>query len=276
MRKVGIANLPLHPGKCPKWLFERMVRLGGAITKAVIIEHGEDGFLKRVSDPFFFQSLGCVLGFDFHSSGLTTTVCGALKEAIKHENLGLAVAGGKGKASRKTPLEIAKMSDVFSLSTKKIDKLKYSSRMSAKVDNSVVQDGFNLYHHVFIFTERGKWSVIQQGLNENMQYARRYHWLSDDVKSFVEEPHTAICSDIKQKNVLNMVANESKETRKVSVDIVKENPKKLRNTVYSVSRHENQSTLERWFGKEKPIILSMPKRINWRAVDNAYNVQPKN
>lgn len=221
--KTGTADLPLHYGHCPRWLFKRMAKLSGAIAEAIVLEFGRDEFLKRLSDPFFFQSLGCVVGFDWHSSGLTTTLCGALKEGIKPEDMGIAILGGKGKMSRMVLGEIERIGDIFSISTKNIERLKYSSKMSAKIDNVVLQDGYQLYHHCFILTEDCKWSVIQQGLNIQNNYARRYHWLSEKVKSFVIEPHSAICCD-KKDRVLNMIAEESEDCRKCSVDIIKERP----------------------------------------------------
>ena len=221
--KTGVTDLPLHYGTCPKWLFTRMVNLSRAITKIIILEYGKEEFLRRLSDPFFFQSLGCAVGFDWHSSGVTTTLTGALKEAIDPEELGVAVLGGKGKASRKTPEEIERLARIFPLSTKKLEKLKYASKLAAKVDNSAVQDGFQLYHHSFIVTEEGKWAIVQQGMNPENRYARRYHWLSKKVKSFVVEPHTAIVCDIRGRT-LNLVAKESEEVRQASVDLIKDNP----------------------------------------------------
>ncbi|MCD6575546.1 MAG: DUF763 domain-containing protein [Nanoarchaeota archaeon] len=213
---TGVANLPLHYGKAPRWLFDRMTKLSGEIAEIIVDEYGQDEFLRRLSDPFWFQAFGCVLGFDWHSSGLTTTVLGALKVSLNEKNLGIQVAGGKGATSRKTPNEIENTQ--FNLSTKKIEKLVKASKLSAKVDNSLIQDGFQLYHHNFIFTEKGKWTVIQQGMNNS--WARRYHWLSEDVKTFVEEPHSAIISDMKKEKVLNLTAKESKETRQATLDLV--------------------------------------------------------
>ena len=275
--RTGITNLPLHYGKAPKWLFERMVKLSKAITIVIVNEYGQKEFLKRLSDPFWFQAFGCVLGFDWHSSGLTTTVLGALKEGMKENDFGIGVCGGKGKTSRKTLEEIEKMGDRFSLSDKKINELKYSSKMSAKIDNTALQDGYNLYHHSFIFTERGYWCVIQQGLNPQNQYARRYHWLSDDIKSFVDEPHKAICCDKKEKGVLNMVAKESEEARRISVDLVKENPEKI-NKFFN-----NQTCLQEFFGHRikklhmpsSHFIINM-KKINLVTLQKAYEIQPKN
>ena len=163
--KRRIAHLPLHGGKAPAWLFKRMARLAGAVTMAVVDEFGPAEMLRRLSDPWWFQAFGCVLGFDWHSSGVTTVTCGALKEAYKifGSDLGLIVAGGKGGTSRKTPDEIAAASDRFAIGEG--SRLVYASRMSAKVDSAAVQDGFTLYHHAFLFTPDGQWCVIQQGMN---------------------------------------------------------------------------------------------------------------
>lgn len=191
----------------------------------IVSEFGPDEVLYRLSDPFWFQAFGCVLGFDWHSSGVTTTVCGALKEGIKdlQDDLGLYVAGGKGRASRRTPEEIIRCAERLSLNP---DKLVYASRMSAKVDNTAVQDGFTLYHHTFIFTSAGRWAVVQQGMNEATGYARRYHWLSNGVDSFVEEPHSAVCSDARV-SPLNLVARESAGARMVITELAGEKPEKV-------------------------------------------------
>ncbi|KPJ57831.1 MAG: hypothetical protein AMJ42_04325, partial [Deltaproteobacteria bacterium DG_8] len=188
-------------------------------------EWGADEMLIRLSDPFWFQAFGCVLGFDWHSSGLTTTVCGALKEGISglESELGFFIAGGKGKSSRKAPSQIEQYCYELSIEA---HNLVYASKMSAKVDNTALQDGYQLYHHTFFFTKRGKWSVIQQGMNTDNYYARRYHWKSSGVESFVCEPHHAICCDLRGKS-LNMVAHESEKTRQVSTLLSKEKPDKL-------------------------------------------------
>lgn len=191
--RTGTANLPLHGGKCPPWLFAEMKQLGSAIIRATINEYGTAEILKRLSDPFWFQALGCVLGFDWHSSGVTTTVCGALKEGLREHQgeLGIFFAGGKGKTSRKTPLEIDQAGDRFALGNS-LEKLKYASRMAAKIDNNALQDGFQIYHHFFVFTRDGEWAVIQQGMNGENRYARRYHWLSRTLNSYVSDPHSAV------------------------------------------------------------------------------------
>ena len=210
-RRTGIANLPLHHGKAPRWLFDRMVKLAREITIAIVVEYGPDEMLHRMSHPYWFQAFGCVLGFDWHSSGVTTTLCGALKEGIKglERDLGLFVAGGKGSASRRTPSEIETWGERISLNPAP---LVYASRMSAKVDNAAVQDGYQLYHHTFLFTPKGSWAVVQQGMNDRNHYARRYHWLSKSVAEYVNEPHSAIASQAKSAT-LNLVAEESGPAR---------------------------------------------------------------
>jgi len=225
MPKTGIATLPLHHGKAPRWLFERMVSLAREIAFAIISEFGQKEFLKRLSDPFWFQSLGCVLGFDWHSSGLTTTTAGALKEALRglERETGLFIAGGKGLTSRKTPDQILSHASKYGINP---ELLIYASRLTAKVDNSAIQDGYQLYAHIFLFTHKGEWAVIQQGMNQKSRTARRYHWLSSGIKSFVEEPHSAICSDKKEKAVLNMVSRESKEAREISTMLARQSPEK--------------------------------------------------
>jgi len=226
---MGIATVPLDWGRCPAWLFERMKRLSRGIVLAIIEEFGVEEFLRRLSDPVWFQSLGCVIGFDYNSSGLTTTTLGALKEGLRglESDLGLFICGGKGKTSRKTPEQIQNWGEFLGFSMEKIDKLVYASKISAKVDSSCVQDlrnPFQIYHHNLIFTKAGQWTIIQQGLNTEIQKARRYHWLSSKVYDFVENPHSGIISDLKLKP-LNLVAKESRENKEISVELVKEEPK---------------------------------------------------
>ena len=223
--RTGVAHLPLHYGKAPSWLFQRMKSLAREITLFVIDGYGVEEMLLRLSDPFWFQAFGCTLGFDWHSSGVTTTVCGALKEGIKgmEKELGFFIAGGKGKTSRRTPQEIEEICD-----RRAIDgtPLIYASRMSAKVDSAAVQDGYQIYHHSFFFTNKGSWAVVQQGMNENTRYARRYHWLSAGVKDFVCEPHWAVCCDRKNEG-LNLVALESGKVREAITEISHERPEFL-------------------------------------------------
>ena len=277
MKRVGVAELPLHVGKCPPWLFAQMRRLGGAISEIIVHEYEKREFIQRLSDPFFFQALGCTLGYDWHSSGLTTVTMGALKEAVKPRELGVAICGGKGKVSRRTPEEIGKLAEVFSLSSKRVDELKYASRLAAKVDNACLQDGYQLYHHCFVLSEDGDWAVVQQGMHDRL--ARRYHWLSSDVRSFVEEPHSGIISDRREEVVLDMTASESEETRKASVDLVRDN---LRHLMPHL-REVEQRSLDEYFDRSPHVAkLVMPREHaitdlterTLAALQRAYELQP--
>lgn len=271
LAKTGSCILPLHYGKAPPWLFSRMKLLGRAIYEVIEIEFGKDEFLRRISDPFWFQAFGCVLGFDWHSSGLTTTVCGALKESLVPEQHGIAVLGGKGSASRKTPDEILAVSEKFNISYSKSLDLLYASRMAAKVDNTAIQDGYILYHHSFFLTEDGNWAVVQQGMNDSNSYARRYHWLSENITNFVLEPHSAICCDKKEERALNTVASESEEARKIMVDIVQENPERIK-------RHLIQLSLSQ-FGFEYGFAMSSEHEIDvrfYRKFLDLNEFKPKN
>ncbi len=229
--RTGVANLPLHGGRAPRWLFERMKRLAREIAVAVVRDFGPGELLRRLADPYWFQAFGCVLGFDWHSSGVTTTVCGALKDGLKgglDRELGFFAAGGKGASSRKTPSEIE---DAERFLTVDPAELVYSSRLSAKVDSAALQDSYQLYHHAFFFTRDGGWAVVQQGMNEETRYARRYHWLGEGrlpvEADFVCEPHSAVCCDATGGRVLNMVSRSSREARSVAVELARERPEKL-------------------------------------------------
>lgn len=221
MIKRGIATFTLDTGQCPRWLFEKMVRLGSQIIEIIVEEFGPDEFVYRISDPVWFQSLGTVLAFDWNASGLTTVLTASLKEAIrgKQKELGLFICGGKGKTSLKTPEEIVACGERFALPEANIKSLVYSSKITAKVDNSLIQDGYQLYHHAFFFSKSGAWSVVQQGMNQNNQTARRYHWFSKKITDFVCEPHSGIISHLILP-CLNMTAKESEKTRKISIQMV--------------------------------------------------------
>jgi len=238
--KTGIANFPLDYGVCPKWLFERMTKLSRSIVQAIVFEFGPEEFLKRLADPVWFQSFGSVLAFDWNSSGLTTTTCGALKMGIwgMEKDLGLFICGGKGKTSRKTPEQIINWADRLSFPQNLADKLVYSSKISAKVDNTAIQDGFQLYHHSFIFTKSGKWTVVQQGMNEKSGQARRYHWLSDNVADFIEEPHSGISSNVRVKP-LNLTAKESKRNKEVSTELIRDGYKTLINDLNLIKERQS-------------------------------------
>lgn len=220
----SIVDLPLHGGKCPSWLFEKMVRLSRAILLLVYEEFGAKELIKRLTDPFWFQALGCLLGFDWHSSGLTTTVGGAVKEALKpfFKDMGIYICGGKGKRALNTPQEIIHWGEKEGLSQSS-HKFITLSRLTARIDNNAIQDGFQLYFHLFIFSKNGEWGVIQQGMDEKSSYARRYHWYSEKVINLCEDPHTGIISQIRKKEVLNLVAKESQNLQYILVNLVKEN-----------------------------------------------------
>jgi hypothetical protein len=271
MSRTGFAYLPLHGGWAPSWLVKRMKALAHNIVLIMVDELGRDEFLRRVSDPYWFQAFGCVLGYDWHSSGVTTVVTASLKNSIEPAETGLAVCGGKGRHSKKTPLEIQQKGEMLGLSSSKIDSLVYSSRMGAKVDNTAIQAGYPLYHHAFLLSEDGKWAIIQQGMNIESKMARRYHWLSDELKDFVVEPHKAIVGR-KEDKVLNMTAKEAEGCRKSSVDIVKGDPHRLKNEMTQIRDGRQRSLLE-YYGKK---ILVMPWKINWKALELAYNNQPRN
>jgi len=234
--RTGIATFPLDYGRCPRWLFEKMRRLARGITIAIVEEFGPEEFLKRLSDPIWFQSLGCVLAFDWNSSGLTTTTLGALKSALFNiqDEIGIYVCGGKGATSRKTPEEIKTygISRGFSFAPYLI----FASKMSAKVDSALLQDGFQIYHHNLLFTKSGNWAVIQQGMNPANQTARRYHWLGGAKKDFIEEPHSGIITQERVKP-LNLTAKESNDNRQISLEMTQGSFKGLIKDVTSLTRH---------------------------------------
>jgi len=274
MPRVGIATVPLDTGRCPPWLFERMKRLSRGIMIAIAEEFGTDEILRRLSDPVWFQSLGCVIGFDWNSSGLGTTTMGALKEGLRglENDLGIFVCGGKGKTSRKTPQQIQNWGEFLGLSMEKIDKLVYASKISAKVDSNLVQDGYQLYHHNLIFSKNGQWTVVQQGMNINNQTARRYHWLSSNIKDFIEEPHSGIISDARVKP-LNLTAKESDKNREISTELVIEEPKTFLKDIRLISKHSNSITktknlFETDSQNRRPSELGVTSLIKKRKIGN--------
>jgi hypothetical protein len=243
MKKVGYADLPLHYGHVPRWLAERMGSLGKGIVESIVINYGQSEFLRRLSDPCWFQSFGTVLGMDWHSSGITTSVMGSLKRAITpiSSELGIFICGGKGNHSRQTPSELLKIADKTGLNG---NALVHASRLSAKVDNTAVQDGFQLYLHSFVVTDKGEWVVIQQGMNNANGYARRYHWHSDQLSSFTETPHTFVYG-LNQGKILNLVAPEAGETKHALLQLTKEDPSRLLPEIKKImlpAHHEVRST----------------------------------
>jgi uncharacterized protein len=222
MKRSGSADLPLHYGYVPKWLADRMAKLGLAITESILTEYGKHEMLRRIADPFWFQSFGAVMGMDWHSSGITTSVMGALKRAINPHSrqLGICICGGKGLFSREAPAELLKYATSTGLNGNELIRC---SKLSAKVDNTAIQDGFQLYTHNFIVCDSGEWTVVQQGMHTGDKTARRYHWHSDNIRSFVEEPHTGICGT-NQGEILNLTATEANETRSHISNFSREDP----------------------------------------------------
>ena len=217
-QRAGTANLPLHGGQVPKWLADRMARLGAVISEAIIHHYGRDEMLRRLAHPFWFQSFGAVMGMDWHSSGITTSVIGALKRGLapSAKELGLHVCGGRGKYSRQTPGELVTIGDQVGFDG---SALATASRLVAKVDSAAVQDGFQLYLHGFIVTDDGHWVVVQQGMNDALRQARRYHWLSEGLSSFVDEPHTAI-EGPGRGEIVNLTDRRAKASRHMQLGIL--------------------------------------------------------
>src|ERR1700712_3276903 len=217
-RRIGSADLPLHGGRVPPWLSERMARLGAIVCQAIVHHYGRDEFLQRLSHPFWFQSFGAVMGVDWHSSGITTSVIGALKRGLAplQGELGIHVCGGRGKHSRRTPEELKLLGDRVGFDGEKLIR---ASRLVAKVDSAAVQDGFDLYLHGFFVTDDGKWTVVQQGMNGDKRQARRYHWHSESLKSFVDEPHSAIDGPV-QGEVINLTDRRAENSRAAQLDIL--------------------------------------------------------
>jgi uncharacterized protein len=238
--RSGTASLPLHHGRVPSWLASRMAILGAAIVEAIVVYEGRDAVLRRLSDPFWFQSFGAVLGMDWHSSGITTSVMGALKRGLadKADELGIHVLGGRGRHSRKTPEELMRVAERKGLDG---DVLTRASRLVAKVDNTAVQDGFQLYLHAFVVTDDGAWVVVQQGMNGAFREARRYHWRSETLTSFVEAPHQAVIGPNKGR-IINLTDRRAKQARDAAVTLTAEGPDVVEREFVSVLRHLTMPT----------------------------------
>jgi hypothetical protein len=225
VKRSGVADLPLHGGRVPQWLATRMTTLGTAITESVVHHYGRSAFLSRLSDPFWFQALGSVMGMDWHSSGITTSVLGALKRGLNpraHE-LGIYICGGRGRHSRSTPAELKKIAEQTGMDG---DALVRTSRLAAKVDNNAIADGFQIYLHGFVLTTQGEWAIVQQGMNEQSRLARRYHWHSATVKSFTCEPHTAIVGE-NAGVIQNLVDERARPAQDALLDVASENPQRI-------------------------------------------------
>src|SRR6266566_2425315 len=224
MKRSGIADLPLHGGRVPQWLAQRMTKLGTAITETIVQEYGASAFLSRLSDPFWFQALGSVMGMDWHSSGITTSVMGALKRGLgrRANELGIYICGGRGRFSRNTPNELRQISDQRGFDG---EALVRTSRLTARIDNNAIADGFQIYLHSFVLTANGEWAIVQQGLNDRSGMARRYHWHSATVKDFVNEPHTGIVGE-HQGTIMNLVDAEATPAQRAMLEIAHEHPEK--------------------------------------------------
>ncbi len=222
MRRSGTADLPLHGGRVPAWLAERMTRLGTALSEVVLRHYGPQELLSRLSDPFWFQALGCVMGMDWHSSGITTSVLGALQRGLnpRAAELGIYICGGRGRHSRRTPDELRAVGDTTGLDG---EALARTSRLTAKIDNTAIQDGFQLYLHTFIVSKAGDWAVVQQGMNGATGMARRYHWHSAAVRDFTCAPHTAIVGE-PQGDILNLVDAGAKPAQGALIEIAARAP----------------------------------------------------
>ncbi|TDA28407.1 MAG: DUF763 domain-containing protein [Archaeoglobi archaeon] len=248
--------LPLHDGKAPYWLLSKMKKLANQIVKIIIIEYGELEFLKRISDPIFFQSFSNVLGFDWNSSGSTTVLTGVLKAVLNNPEFEIRVAGGKGENSLKTPEEIMKMSEEVGADAEMLIKF---SRLAAKADNSALIDGYTLYHHAVFFTKK-HFTVVQQGMNPEEKMARRYHWEVYTKIPELDDVHSGIITERFEERVINMVSKRSKESRKLIVDLVRDGTfRRDYEKLISISRKGN--------------AFYVPRKIDWKAVEKAYNLQ---
>ena len=292
--KRGIINLPLHGGHAPSYLVKRMIKLSAAISKIIIEEEGSKGFFNRISDPLWFQAFGCVLGFDWHSSGLTTVVTGVLKQSIRYATHGISLSGGKGRNSTKPKYERPKLAEQnHNLSTNRINELVYVSKMSAKVDSAAIQDGFYLYHHCILFDDYGHWTIIQQGLNKTNKMARRYHCISNNLQNYIIEPHKGIISNERIPFCLDMTSRQSEENRKTCVDIIKEGSESIKSFISKIKDTNSSQNLDKWLYNnnnnklpsdsygffERDINIEkyeMPSKINWKIMDELYDINPKN
>jgi hypothetical protein len=284
--RTGVADLRLHGGSAPNWLVRRMIKLAAAILDVFIDEFGAEKLLSRLSDPLWFQAFSCVLGYDWDSSGTTTVTCGVLKTAIDSKRHGLCVFGGKGRKSVETQREVEQLvPEVFDFSPEDLFRLKYASRMAAKVDNAAIQDSYHLYHHSLFVTEDGKWAVVQQGMNTEIRMVRRYHWLSTNLKSFVNEPHTGIvCSRNHGDSVLNMTARTSEGCRDTCTDLANEGVGKIMRAYSEIrSYRDSRVTLEQWIGGGNTVVARpvthyrlLPSRMNWDALKEVYDLHPQN
>lgn len=281
MRRTSTFELRLHGGKAPPWLITRMRKVAKPVLELIVMDFGTSELLRRLADPLWFQAFSYVLGYDWDSSGVTTVTTAILRE-ICTPDLGLMVAGGKGRKSTKTPDEIAKISQIFGFSESKTASLVRASRLAAKVDNAVLQDEHSLYHHTMFIDKNGNWAIIQQGMCPERKTARRYHWTSFFLKSFVIDPHEII-GDVRLPLVLNMASSESIDAQKVSLDIVKDGVERFRRDYSALTglarglvpldKFTTGASRIPGFSGELKIKL-IPMRLDWEALNRAYEIQP--
>ena len=275
MSKVGIATLPIHGGKAPHWLLKRMVILGKPIFKILYDMEGTDGILRRLSDTYWFQGLACILGFDWHSSGCTTVLGGVLKQIITPDDHGIIIAGGKGKNSLKVKEHLLDKAKTLDYSEDDINDLSETSRLVAKIDNAAIQDGFSLYHHLMIVSEKN-WAIVQQGLDGEVKKARRYHWLSEGLESFLDNSHSDISTEVVKNKVLDMASRDSEESRKISLDLVSEGPNRIKRYLNKI-KNGNQRSIDDFINPNNSIHLikiphlnmPIPFTLKWESLDMA-------
>ena len=275
MASRATIDLPLHDGRVPRWLYDRMVKLAECILAIIVDEYGPRGLLERIADPLWFHALSCTLGYDWDSSGTTTVTCAAIKEALQRREIGVKVCGGKGRTSRLTPQEIPAVCKLYDLESE-APKLVKISKLVAKIDTSAIQAGYQLYHHAFFIAEDGSWAVVQQGMRPEEKYARRFHWLSTEVKSFSEEPHKGIVGNVVHQNVLNLVDRESREAREVCVEVAREGPEKVKRLL-KAALTKVKGPLDRWIQRQTAIAVEaykLPRTVNWYALEQALQVSP--
>ena len=275
MNKVGMATLPLHGGKAPAWLFKRMLGLARPIFTIIYDMEGSNGILRRLSDTYWFQGLSCILGYDWHSSGVTTVLGGVLNEVLNPKEHGIIVTGGKGKRSLMVKEHLKQKAKNLDYNNDEIEKLNEISRLVAKIDNAAVQDGFSLYHHNMIISE-DNWAIIQQGMDGGIKKARRYHWLSEDLRSFLDNPHSDISSEIFKDKVLDMASKNSQNCRDVSLDLVSEGSNRIKRYI-SKLKDSDQTNLDDFIRPNKSIRLikiphlemPIPFTLKWESLDMA-------
>ncbi|NHJ15251.1 MAG: DUF763 domain-containing protein [Candidatus Thorarchaeota archaeon] len=275
LKRAGVADLKLHRGRAPHWLVKRMIPMAGAICDFIVEEHGTTGLLTRLSDPIYFQALSNALGYDWDSSGSTTVTCGVLKTALTWDRHNMVAVGGKGLASRKVPENLKALED-HGLDGTGLGEI---SKAVAKVDSAAVQDGYQLYQHVFFVDAEENWTVVQQGMDDKTRDARRYHWTSKNLDSYIEEPHSGMISGQIKKTTLDLTAKSSEKCRNTTLDVVKEEPRRVRRLFEDIKAY-GESTLLPWLENdghtfEIPSYKVIPKRMDWNAVRKTYESQPQ-